>query len=95
MNLHLQNNSESEKNDAVAIPTDLLIDLRERSLKFVSDFSQSDEPVRKSISGLTRVSWEEIFMKTVHQLNIYSKVSRSGLNRRKVKIRLRYDSIFY
>ncbi|AVV78859.1 hypothetical protein [Leptospira santarosai] len=73
MNPHLQNNSESEKNDAVAIPTDLLIDLRERSLKFVSDFSQSDEPVRKSISELTRISWEEIFMKTVHQLNTYWK----------------------
>nr|WP_307898570.1 WG repeat-containing protein [Leptospira borgpetersenii] len=57
-----------KKNDIV-IPKDLLADIKERTHKIVSDFSQSDETVRKSISQLTQISWEEVFIKTVDQLD--------------------------
>ncbi|EKR98228.1 hypothetical protein LEP1GSC125_0986 [Leptospira mayottensis 200901122] len=43
--------------------------MKERTYKIVSDFSQSDEMVRKSISQLTQISWEDVFTKTVDQLN--------------------------
>ncbi|WP_254055577.1 hypothetical protein [Leptospira mayottensis] len=51
------------------IPTDLLAYMKDRTHKIVSDFSQSDEMVRKSISQLTQISWEDVFTKTVDQLD--------------------------
>ncbi|EMO68821.1 hypothetical protein LEP1GSC132_1091 [Leptospira kirschneri str. 200803703] len=57
------------KENDIVLPADLLQDIKEKSNIIVSDFSKSDEVIRKSISQLTQISWEEVFIKTVDQLD--------------------------
>lgn len=56
-----------KKND-IAVPTDLIVNLKIHTQQIVDEFGQS---ARKTVNALTNILWEEVFIETVRQLDAH------------------------
>ncbi|WP_061286038.1 WG repeat-containing protein [Leptospira interrogans] len=64
--------SSPKKNDIVT-PEDLITNLKTHTQQIVTELGKGSEPARKAASALTNISWEEVFIETVSQLDAHWK----------------------